>query len=233
MNRIKLAITLTFVAGLVGSLAGQTFGYPPFVAKSRKFGAKDCTFCHVDPEGGAPWNERGQWLMVEKEKRKADAVDPEWLVDYKPSPQTADTKSGETKPAETGTKMDSPSASTNAVEQELLKLSREWIEAAGRQDKATLDRILAADFTATDEQGRTMNKTTYLGETEGLKVDSYTFTDVSTRVYGDTAVVSLLMPFKGSYKGQDISGSYRETDVWVKLDNRWQAVASHVSRVAK
>ncbi|HKY03388.1 MAG TPA: DUF4440 domain-containing protein [Blastocatellia bacterium] len=227
MNRIKFAITLVFVAGLVGSLAGQTFGYPPFVAKSRKFGATDCTFCHVDPEGGAPWNERGQWLMAEKERRKADAVDPEWLVDYKPAQATAGAK-----PAETGTKTETTQAPANAVEQELLKLSREWIEAAGRQDKTTLDRILAADFIATDEQGRTINKAAYLAETEGLKVDSYTFTDVSMRVYGDTAVVSLLMPFKGSYKGQDISGSYRETDVWVKRDNRWQAVASHVSRLA-
>ncbi len=228
MNRIKLAITLAFVAGLVGSLAGQTFGYPPFVAKSRKFGAKDCTFCHIDPEGGAPWNERGQWLMVEKERRKADAVDPEWLADYKPAATTGDAKT-----AETETKMETPQASANPVEQELLKLSREWIEAAGRQDKAALDRILATDFMATDEQGRTINKAVYLTETEGLKVDSYSLTDVSTRVYGETAVVSLLMPFKGSYKGQDISGSYRETDVWVKRDNRWQAVASHVSRLAK
>ena len=95
---------MIFVAGIVGALAGQSFGYPPFVAKSKKFGAKDCTFCHVDPEGGPPWNERGQWLIKEKERRGADTVDVEWLANYKPgqldSPKSADpVKQDEKKPA--------------------------------------------------------------------------------------------------------------------------------------
>ncbi|HSE38009.1 MAG TPA: hypothetical protein VLG74_11965 [Blastocatellia bacterium] len=84
MRRIKIGISLVFVAGFVGALAGQTFGYPPLLAKSKKFGAKDCTFCHVDPDGGPPWNERGQWLIKEKERRGADTVDVEWLANYKP-----------------------------------------------------------------------------------------------------------------------------------------------------
>ena len=84
MKSIKIAISLIFIAGLVAALAGRTFGYPPLLAKAKKFGAKDCTFCHVDPEGGPPWNDRGQWLIKEKERRGAETVDVEWLADYKP-----------------------------------------------------------------------------------------------------------------------------------------------------
>ena len=84
MRKIKIAISLIFVAGFVAALASQTFGYPPMLVKAKKFGAKDCTFCHVDPEGGPPWNERGQWLIKEKERRGADTVDVEWLATYKP-----------------------------------------------------------------------------------------------------------------------------------------------------
>ena len=84
MRRIKIAISVIFLAGIVAALAGQTFGYPPLLVKAKKFGAKDCTFCHVDPEGGPPWNERGQWLIKEKERRAADTVDVEWLANYKP-----------------------------------------------------------------------------------------------------------------------------------------------------
>ncbi len=84
MKQIKIAISLIFVAGIVAALAGETFGYPPLLAKAKKFGAKDCTFCHVDPDGGPPWNERGQWLIKEKERRGADSVDVEWLASYKP-----------------------------------------------------------------------------------------------------------------------------------------------------
>lgn len=106
MRRIKIAISAIFVVGIVAALAGQTFGYPPFVAKSKKFGAKDCTFCHVDPDGGPPWNERGQWLIKEKERRAADTVDVEWLANYKPgqpdAPKSAEpAKQDEKKPTTT------------------------------------------------------------------------------------------------------------------------------------
>jgi hypothetical protein len=84
LKSIKIAISLIFMAGFVGALAGSTLGYPPLLVKAKKFGAKDCTFCHVDPEGGPPWNERGQWLIKEKERRGAETVDVEWLADYKP-----------------------------------------------------------------------------------------------------------------------------------------------------
>jgi len=91
---LKLSIALVFVAGIVVSYAPQAFGYPPLLVKAKKFGAKDCTFCHVDPEGGPPWNDRGKWLIAEKERRGADTVDVEWLADYKPG------KAGDQKPAE-------------------------------------------------------------------------------------------------------------------------------------
>lgn len=84
MRNVKIAISLIFIAGFVAALARETLGYPPLLVKAKKFGAKDCTFCHVDPEGGPPWNERGQWMVKEKERRGADTVDVEWLATYKP-----------------------------------------------------------------------------------------------------------------------------------------------------
>ncbi len=98
MRRIKVGISLLFVAGIVAALAGQTFGYPPLLVKAKKFGAKDCTFCHVDPDGGPPWNERGQWLVKEKERRGADTVDVEWLANYKPGQVEAQKPADAAKP---------------------------------------------------------------------------------------------------------------------------------------
>lgn len=98
MRSIKIAISLIFVAGIVATLAGETFGYPPLLVKAKKFGAKDCTFCHVDPEGGPPWNERGQWMIKEKERRGAETVDVEWLADYKPGKVEAQKPADSAKP---------------------------------------------------------------------------------------------------------------------------------------
>ncbi|MFL6278204.1 MAG: DUF3471 domain-containing protein [Blastocatellia bacterium] len=105
MKRFKLIIAASFVVAIVSAVVTQSFAYPPFLAKAKKFGAKDCTFCHVAPEGGAPWNARGQWLIKEKERRGADSIDVEWLAEYKEGSgdvkKPADVKPAETKPAET------------------------------------------------------------------------------------------------------------------------------------
>ena len=85
MRRIKILLSVSLLAGVVAAVATQSVAYPPFLAQAKKFGAKDCRFCHVNAEGGAPFSERGKWLISEKERRHADAVDPEWLTSYKQS----------------------------------------------------------------------------------------------------------------------------------------------------
>lgn len=75
---IKASLTIALTAGVLLS-AIQTQAYPPFLRQATKFGAKDCTFCHTKPEGGEGWNKRGEWLIAEKDKRKADKVEIEWL----------------------------------------------------------------------------------------------------------------------------------------------------------
>jgi hypothetical protein len=79
---IKLSIAIVVIAGVVGS-SFSTRAYPAFLRKAVKFGAKNCLYCHKEPAGGEGWNERGQWLIAEKERRKADDIDVEWLADYK------------------------------------------------------------------------------------------------------------------------------------------------------
>ena len=65
------------VLGLFLTTAFRTEAYPPFVRKADKFGAKDCLFCHTEANGGEGWNDRGKWLIAEKDKRKADSIDVE------------------------------------------------------------------------------------------------------------------------------------------------------------
>jgi ketosteroid isomerase-like protein len=48
-----------------------------------------------------------------------------------------------------------------------------------------------------------------------LKFQSMELADLEAHVYGNTAVATGKNSLKGTYKGQDISGSYRFTDTWV------------------
>ena len=80
--------------GLI-ALAGAAPAYQSFLGKAKKFGARDCLFCHEHADGGEGWNERGQWLIDEKARRTAEKIDVEWLADYKPA---GDNKDKEEKP---------------------------------------------------------------------------------------------------------------------------------------
>lgn len=66
-----------------------------------------------------------------------------------------------------------------------------------------------------------------------LKLQSASLDDAKVQVYGDTAIVTYSSNDKGTYKGKDISGKTRWTDVFVKRNGKWQLVATHGSRVGK
>jgi len=56
----------------------------------------------------------------------------------------------------------------------------------------------------------------------------YELIDVSemvVRIYGKTAVVTAKAEVKGNDFGEDFSGPYRYTRVWVKQNGAWHAVA--------
>ncbi len=160
MKRFKLIIAASFVVAIVSAVVTQSFAYPPFLAKAKKFGAKDCTFCHVAPEGGAPWNARGQWLIKEKERRGADSIDVEWLAEYKEGSgdvkKPAEVKPAETKPAETTTKVvkvDTKVLDTYTGQYDapfgVLTISRDGDKLFGApegQEKAELIAISETDF---------------------------------------------------------------------------------------
>ena len=232
MKNIKLTIGVVFVAAIVAALAAESVAYPPFVAKARKFGAKDCTYCHVDPEGGAPWNDRGQWLIKEKERRGADAIDVEWLAEYKPG------KSGDkippaepAKKTENKTSAQGGSMPSGAVEQELLKVERAWLDAYLKRDVAAMEQIESDDFTITHGNGQVITKAQEIANLKraGATDSSLSFSTEETkvRVYGDTAILTGIFVSKG----KDSTQRSRYTDVYVRRNGRWQVVASHLTQL--
>jgi hypothetical protein len=53
-------------------------------AKAAGYNASNCQYCHVEKlpkKGAVSHNERGKWLLAEKERRKASEVDAAWLKD--------------------------------------------------------------------------------------------------------------------------------------------------------
>jgi hypothetical protein len=56
-------------------------------AKAAGFDAANCLYCHnekLPKKGAVTSNDRGKWLVAEKDKRKAKEIDITWLKEYTP-----------------------------------------------------------------------------------------------------------------------------------------------------
>lgn len=120
------------------------------------------------------------------------------------------------------------------VEQLLMQIERKGNEATVKKDGATLGKFLADDWVY-QGPGGTQTKAEALAAltSEDQKFDSIILGDMRVRIFGNTAVVTGSEDEKSSYKGQDTSGHYLWTDVFVKRQGRWQLVASQATPTAK
>jgi uncharacterized protein (TIGR02246 family) len=119
------------------------------------------------------------------------------------------------------------------AEVEIRAMERQWNEARVKADIATLDRILAPDWTVTHGDGTINTKAEYLAD---LKSGARKFfaevkeDQIDVRVYGDTAVASGTSDSKVEYRGQPSGGPLRFTRVYVKRDGRWLMIVTHATR---
>jgi ketosteroid isomerase-like protein len=126
-------------------------------------------------------------------------------------------------------------AAQNAnVEQTLLQLERDWEQANAKNDSAALDRILAPEFVITDADGRLATRAEVMARRKSgaVKFTAFTQDDYKVHAFGDTAVVTGRLTTKQMQDGRDYSAQERFTDVFIRRAGRWQAVATHSSRVA-
>ncbi len=136
-------------------------------------------------------------------------------------------------PAETGPAAPiAVSGSAVEVERVIEKLEREWVGAIVKKDVTALDRLLADDFSGTSADAHSYTKTMAMNELGSGKfvVAEMNLDEISVSQYGDVAVAFTSQQEKSTYDGRDTSGHFHFTDVWVKRDGRWQAVASHGTR---
>jgi ketosteroid isomerase-like protein len=122
---------------------------------------------------------------------------------------------------------------SGGVEEHLMKLERDGIEAMKRNDISFMENLEAPDFLFIDPGGmvHTRDEDLAIARSGDLKIESMNIDEMKVRVYGDTAVVTGQSTVKGMFKTQDISGKYRWTDVFVKRNGKWQLVNAQLTPV--
>lgn len=110
---------------------------------------------------------------------------------------------------------------------EIVDLERQAKDAALHRDAAFSERTLAEDYVAISPLGQVIGKaeTVAARRTAQLRYDSIEVTDMVVRLYGTTAVVTARADVRGRELGEEFSGPYRFTRVWVRRNGHWQTVS--------
>lgn len=121
----------------------------------------------------------------------------------------------------------------DAAQSQIAKLEQQWADVYVKGDASAIPTYEAADIISTDPTGQVTTRDQDVQEIKNgnLKFASMQLSDVKVRMYGDTAVATGVNTLKGTYKGQDISGTYRFTDTWVNQGGKWQCVASQATKI--
>jgi len=131
-------------------------------------------------------------------------------------------------------------ASDATIANHLMQLERDW-SATVVHDPSVVERLLADDYVGIDGRGVLSNKADEVKEASLpdanaplplFSVTDEVVTDLSVRVYEDTAIVNARIVQQQA----DKSGTRREvqfgrTTVWLKRHSRWQCVSFHGSRI--
>ena len=121
-----------------------------------------------------------------------------------------------------------------AGEQAVEKLDDEIFAAAKKGDAAAFGKILADDYVRISPDGQVLNKAEAvdLYKSGRLKWDSIDLKNRKVRVYGNTAIVTREDNVKGHMGSNEITGTYRDTVVYVKGKNgQWQDVNYQSTKV--
>jgi ketosteroid isomerase-like protein len=120
-------------------------------------------------------------------------------------------------------------------EQDLKILERQWADALVQRDTVALDKLQVEDFIFTNPFAYVSNKQQYIDDVKGgdLAFTSLDIDDLEVRIHSNAAVLTARLTDRGTYKGQDIAGQYRITQVYVKDQGRWRMAAGHGTHIPK
>ncbi|MFD1536615.1 nuclear transport factor 2 family protein [Nonomuraea guangzhouensis] len=120
------------------------------------------------------------------------------------------------------------------IDQQLDELGRQWMAAELSGDAEALDALAAPGFTLVGPLGFILVKDQWVSRfREGaLVMHEMSWTDVTVREYGDTAVAIGVLTQRASYQGAPADGRFRVTQITVRDGDRRRLAGLHYSPIA-
>jgi hypothetical protein len=104
---------------------------------------------------------------------------------------------------------------------QITKIEKDWETAMHNKDGDATGRLLADNWTALGPDGSTEDKAQFVSETKNGNYAGLNLTDIKVHSFGTTAVAT--------GKAADKDAKYAWTDVFVKQNGQWRAVASQIA----
>jgi ketosteroid isomerase-like protein len=121
-----------------------------------------------------------------------------------------------------------------SVEQQLTKMENDWADSYVKRDPSFAQKNTTDDFMFVGPDGNVVNKADYVKAITGdMTFTAFKINSLKVRSYGDTAIVIGLATISAKTKGEDESGDYSFTDVFVKQNGAWKAASGQATQVAK
>lgn len=114
----------------------------------------------------------------------------------------------------------------------LAAIMHDWAGAAAVPDVRALDAILDDDFVGISPIGKTETKADYLAQFKGIGPRKVTVDELSSRIYGDVAIVFGRSTQDYGQGNPPKILHTRYSDVFVKRGNAWKCVSAHGSRIS-
>lgn len=113
----------------------------------------------------------------------------------------------------------------------LSALNADYVRAVLTSDAVRFNEILAPDFRNTNPDGSVVDREGFLAQVaRPSNLQSLTCDQVDIRLFGETAIIHARTVYTTS-DGRPGTGRY--TDIWVKQQGKWLAVAAHVTRLVR
>jgi ketosteroid isomerase-like protein len=130
-----------------------------------------------------------------------------------------------------------------AIEAELLKLDRQWVDSVKNGDAETVRRVIADDIVITNADGSISSKADEVQtiQSGAITLEAYEILEPKVTVLdannafvtGRGVIKNGRLKVPNSTRPIDISGEYRFLNFYAKRDGRWQAVASQTTPIQK
>ena len=123
----------------------------------------------------------------------------------------------------------------SGVEQEIVDLDHEWVDAATEGDTSFLRSFFADKMFEVQPDGHIATAAEMLREIAARnpgQIEGYCDEIQIRGIYGDTVILTDRRVRKGAAgDGRDVSGQWRVTRVFVKQDGKWRAVAAAMTPI--